>query len=78
VNPSFGTTTGHADRFEFCGDGRMDPVLAMTIAEDLSMRYDITYKNWKCEEIKEDMFIEGQGFLHIDYDEDGTSRLRVN
>ena len=51
----------------------MDPVLAMTIAEDLSMRYDITYKNWKCEEIKEDMFIEGQGFLHIDYDEDGTS-----
>ena len=34
----------------------MDPVPAMTIAEDLSMRYDKTYKNWKREE---DMSIEG-------------------
>ena len=31
----------------------MDPVSPIAVADDYSMRYDITYKNWKCEEIKE-------------------------
>ena len=56
----------------------IDQALPITAAEDNSMRYEITFKNWKCEEILEGMFIEGQGFLHVDYDDDGTPRLRFN
>jgi hypothetical protein len=56
----------------------MDPVPSVAVAEDLSMRYEIAYKNWQGQEIKADMFIEAQGFLSIDYDGEGTPILRIN
>jgi len=65
--------------FIAAADCTMDTVIpGVTIADDMALQFEVTYRNVGNVPLQEETFIEAQGFFHVEYDKEEKSKLCIN
>jgi len=66
-------------RFIAAADCTMDTLIpGVTIADDMALQFEVTYRNVGNVPLQEETFIEAQGFFHVEYDKEEKSKLCIN